>query len=109
MNTGKLRHLITIVRYEDIGINKFGEETTIPVSILETRATVTPTTGRESYLNGKTNEIDHNIIIRYNPNIVLKQSDEIHFNYRVFDIQYIINKGELNREYNILVKERFND
>ncbi len=105
MESGKLRHIITIEKLSDGTSDGMGNNiqsweavyTNIP-------ALVSPISAKEAFIGEKNQiAISHRITMRYAPNV---DSDcRIVFGTRVFSIQGVINPDERNIELMIGAKE----
>ena len=103
IRAGSLRHSIQIMTYTSI-TNDYGEVIKTPVVKNTTRASVSPITGKETFNDGLVNSVSHKITI--SGKIDVQPEDEIIFDNRTFDIEYILDYNELGREKLILAIEK---
>ncbi|WP_273845725.1 phage head closure protein [Halalkalibacter alkalisediminis] len=104
MNSGKLNRRISIKeekKIKDIG----GGQTTQPLPIADTWASINTLTGREFWQAQQMEaEVSHKITIRYRKGI--KRSQVVFYNERKFDIEYIFNRDEANKFLELYCLER---
>ena len=107
MNAGVLRHRIAITQ-RTITQNSIGEPVKTWSTYLSTNANIEPLKGRE-FIDGiaTQSEVTHKVRLRYRGGIV--PTMRVSFCGRIFEIMYVINVGERNREINLYCKEIYTD
>jgi SPP1 family predicted phage head-tail adaptor len=106
ISAGQLFHQVEIFSAL-LSENSYGEQIKTYVSKGYFRASISPIQGNESFMEqGIHNDITHKILMRFIPSLNVKPDDIIVFNDREFDIQYVLNWFEKNKEITILAKEK---
>ncbi len=106
LRAGTLKHKIIIQRNNETQ-GESGEVINNWENIKITRASINPIKGDEYFLNqNMLNDVDHYIKTRFTD---VKPDDRIIFGYHIFDIEYILNIDEKNRELMILAKDRVSE
>lgn len=106
LRAGSLNKKIQIMKIE-YTTNAYGERSKAYIERTSTRASVSPYTGNESFSDGISNTISHKITV--NGRIVVSPTDIIIYDGRTFNIEYIMNWGEANREKMILAVEKIEE
>ena len=103
MNSGKLRHRITI-QSKGVARDSFGAEVITWLTEKTVWASVDPIFGREYFLAHQVQaDVTHSIRIRYYEG--LRPDWRILFGSRIFDIKSIINLEERGREMVLMARE----
>ena len=106
MDTGKLRHLITIESYS-MTQGAYGEPIATWSTFSTAWASITPGSGKEFFASKMRNpEISHSITIRYLSGLTSKM--RVNFNGRYFDILDVLNVDERGFEHHLMCVESTN-
>jgi len=87
-------------------VNEYGEINKEYIDQFNTRASIKPIVGNETFLAGLKNTVSHKIELRDREDFTLTPEDRLVYNNRVFDIQYILNWGEMNIGLTVLAVEK---
>lgn len=104
IRAGSLRHKISIQKNTPT-TNEFGERVSSFTEVVSTRALISPFTGNESFAKNVKNTVSHKIVVR--GQIEVSPENQIVYNNRIFEIQYVLNWNEGSREKMILAIEKF--
>ena len=105
MRAGPLNKVVDIQQYTTL-TDAYGEEVVSYVQLKNTRASIKPITGTETFIDARLlNEVSHSVEIRYDSLLNLNPKDRIVYDTRNFDIINVLNMNEKNVKYIILCKE----
>lgn len=106
VNPGDLRHVVTVQRNVGTGQDDFGQPNESWLTIATVHASIQPLGGRELFWAMQVAaEATHQVIMRYDPAVLITEKDRIDFKGRTFQIINVNNIEERNRLWQILCKE----
>ena len=105
MNSGKLRHRLTIQTKTQTG-DGYGEGSAALATLATVWGSIEPVRGTE-FLNAQqvNAEVSHQIVLRYRSDLTVTPENQISYSGRTFEIQSIRNMGERDRTWEIDAKE----
>ena len=106
MRIGELKHRITLQR-RSITQSDSGEPTETWVDLGTRWAKIEPLSSKEYFSNlQQQSQITHKVTMRYTNNFTPTTTDQILYGSRTFHIESMLNVGEENKEYTLMVKEQ---
>jgi SPP1 family predicted phage head-tail adaptor len=101
MRAGPMRTLVQVQRSQDVATDEGGYTKTW-VTLYNAWCRIRGLRGREFFENAN---VSHEIVMRHNGDFILTPRDRLLRDSRVFNIQYVINDGERDKQLRIMALE----